>query len=385
MFFRHTVIMAFLVILSHVTPCVFGLKQESFGNSPISPHQDWPDGVEALIKSAPRIYSLWVNGDERFYYAGDEETLNNFLKFFATIKTPIHLVIIDEDWNKVKQSHGNMARYDWILSVPSGIYRAHIIKEKGGDTNKQYPSVSIAAYSDRINFSHLILPENIKMTWSKDGDPNKAPSGKNAIIAAQQWSKALAAWNEFANHRLEKIRAKEIDPSHQWMEIKSEALSTWLPNYRFFVETVRTNPSSTFALDKAGTIFDLGRGEWSSPMDHNDHTFRNEPLTKFLKNNHLTIADTNAAISAAKLVEELSFTAQRIMGFKYSTKNFRLFDPRIYRQMFYKETTWRYSAEKKDGYWQIEQKYIGPPACIIVQPQWRLIVDANNCLSDVYH
>ncbi|MBA7681313.1 hypothetical protein ES703_89651 [subsurface metagenome] len=229
MFFRHTVMMAFLVILSHITPCVFGLAQESFGNSPISPQQDWPDGVEALIKSAPRIYSSWVNGNERFYYAGDEETLNNFLKFFATIKIPVHLVIIDEEWNKVKQSHGQMARYDWILSVRSGLYRAHIIKEKGADANEQYPSVSIAAYSDRINFSHLIIPENIKMIWSKDRDPNKAPSGKDAIIAAQQWSKALAAWNEFANPRLEEIRAKEIDPSRQWVEIKSEAMSTWLP------------------------------------------------------------------------------------------------------------------------------------------------------------
>jgi hypothetical protein len=111
--------------------------------------------------------------------------------------------------------------------------------------------------------------------------------------------------------------------------------------------------------------------------------FRNIKLTDFLKNNHLKITDANAAIGVAKLIEELSFTAQDVMSIKHSTKNFRIFDKRIYRWLFDKENHWQYAAEKKNGYWQVEQKYIGPPAMITGQPQWRLVVDANDCLSDV--
>lgn len=385
MYCHHAVMIVFFLVLSTFTPCVFGLAQESFGNSPVSPQQDWPAGIEALIKSPGRIYSLWGNGDERFYYAGEVETLNDFLKLFGTIKTPVHLLIIDEQWNKVTPFNGSPLRYDWMLRVPSALYRAHIIKEKGTDANEQYPSIYIAAYSDRINFDYLIIPENIKMVWPKDRDKNKAPSGKEAIIAAQQWSKAMTAWNKFATSYLEEIRTEEIDPSRQWVEIRSPALSTWLPTYRFYVfETSRVTRSSTFALDEAGGIFDLGRGDWSGPADNKDHVFRNIKLTDFLKNNHLKITDANAAIGVAKLIEELSFTAQAVMSIKHSTKNFRIFDKRIYIRLFdKKENHWQYAAEKKNDYWQIEQKYIGPPAMIMEQPQWRLVVDANNCLSDV--
>jgi len=389
MYCHRTIMMVFFLLLSTFTPCVFGLAQESFGNFPVSPKQDWPMGIEALIKSPGRIYSRWVNGDERFYYAGEVKMLNDFLKLFGTIKTPVHLLIIDEEWNKVTPFNGSPLRYDWMLRVPSGLYRAHTIKEKGTDANEQYPSIYIAAYSDRINFDYLIIPENIKMAWPKDRDKNKAPSGKEAIIVAQQWSKAMTAWNKFANSYLEEIRKEEIDPSRQWVEIRSAALSTWLPTYRFYVfETSRITRSSTFALDEQGGIFDLGRGDWSGPADNPEelyqhHMFRNEKLTDFLKNNHLKITDANAAIGVAKLIEELSFTAQAVMNIKRNSKNFRIFDKRIYGLLFDKENNWRYTAERKNDYWQIEQKYIGPPASIVLQPQWQLIVDPNNHLSDV--
>jgi hypothetical protein len=381
--FHRAFIVTFLIVLCTFTSYVSGLAQESFGNAPISPNPDWPNGMEALIKSPGRLYSHWVNGNERFYYAGDVQTLNSFLKSFEKIKIPLHLVIVDEKWPTVKQPMGEVVRFDWMLSVPSGIYRASIIKEKGTDANEQYPSIHIVADSDRINFSHLIIPENLTMVWPKDRDKNRSHIGKDAIFVAYQWSKAMALWTEFADVRIAQIRAKETDSSRQWVEVHSNVLAKWLPNYRFFVfETFMSGRPSTFALDKAGTIFEIGSGEWSG-MDKKP--YRNEELSSFLKQNYLKIVDANAAVSAAKLVEELSFTAETVAGLRYSTKNFRLFDKRLYETVFFKEREWRYSAEKKKGYWQIEQKYIGPPASIPSQPEWRLIVDANNVLVDVYY
>jgi hypothetical protein len=372
---------ASLVILCTFTPYLFGLAQESFGNAPISPNPEWPNGIEVLIKLSSRVYSVWVNGDEKFYYEGDVQAVNSFLKSFAAIKIPVHQIVVDNEWLAVKKLSGENVRYDWMLSVPSGIYRAHVIKEKGADANEQYPSVHISASND-IDFDRLIMPENTSMVWPKERNKNAYNFGIDAIYQAQQWSKAMAAWNKFADARITKIREAWKDPSRQWVEVKSELLSKWLPDYRTFVfETSVSGESSTFALNKAGTIFDVGSGEWSG----GDNTpYRNKKLSSFLKKNNLKITDANAAVGVAKLVEELSFTAQTVMFLKCNTKNFRVFDKRFYESAFYFEKEWRYSAQKNKGYWQINKEYIGPPACISGPQGWRLVVDANNILSDVW-
>jgi hypothetical protein len=381
---RCTFMVTFLLVLCTFTSYVSGLAQESFGNAPLSPSPDWPNGIETLIKSPGRLYSVWVNGNERFYYAGDAEAINTFLKSFGAIKIPIHIVVVDEEWPTVTQPEGQVARFDWMLSVPSGIYRAHIIKEKGTDANEQYPSIHLMANSDRINFSLLVIPKTMAMVWPKDRDTNKTHNGRDAIFIAYQWSKAMSLWTEYADSHIAQIRAEETDSARQWVEVTSELISKWLPNYRFFVfETFISGHPSTFALNKAGTIFEVGSGDWSG-MDKKP--MRNKELSKFLKQNYLKIVDANAAVSAAKLVEELSFTAQTVGGLRYSTKNFRLFDKRFYEGLFYKEREYQYSAEKKNGYWQILQKYIGPPNCCTMhQPDWRLVVDTNNVLVDVYY
>jgi hypothetical protein len=374
----------FFLVFGIFTPGISVLAQESSGNSTVSSQVNWPAGIGALTKSPAKICSLSGNEDERIYYSGDVETLNKFLKLFAAETIPVHSLIIDTEWNKINRPGGLPDRYDWMLRIPSAAGQTNSSKDKKISADKQYPSIHIALYSDHLNFEFLVIPESLKVTLPSQYPGNNSDfNAINAIIYARQWSKAMAVWIAFADPYIGKIRVEEDDPSRQWVEVKSLLLSKWLSNSRFFIfETNQIMRSSMFALEKTGVIVDVGSGQWSSPGDDKERIYRNAKMTNFLKQNRLQITDPNTAMSAAKLVEELSFTAQILTSLKYNTKNFRKFDRHLYECIFDRKVHWQYTAEKKDNDWIVRQKYVGPPASITMPPVWRLTVDSNNYLID---
>jgi hypothetical protein len=157
-----THIVVFFLSLCVFPQFAFGLGTESFGNAPIEPSPDWPSGIEALIQSAPRVYSSWVNGYDRFYYRGDRDAFTQFLNRFAKIELPVHRMILDNT-NVSPSFKWEPVLYDWILAVPSGVSLAYFRYEKGTDTIEQYPSIHISKYG-QIDVNSLAIPENITIS-----------------------------------------------------------------------------------------------------------------------------------------------------------------------------------------------------------------------------
>jgi hypothetical protein len=136
----------------------FSQTREEFGDTPAIPNSDWPEGTITAVESPGRIYSVCINGDERFYFHGDTKELNLFLGKFAAIDMPTHRLMLEKRFNQVSSLNGGMSmRYDWLLKVPSGIYLDKLIRDKGSDSNEVYPSL-------------LVLPENVKVVLP-DGKP----------------------------------------------------------------------------------------------------------------------------------------------------------------------------------------------------------------------
>jgi hypothetical protein len=113
------------VVLLLVLPALAcALAMESFGNAPVTRQPDWGDGVVEIVNLKSRVYSIWINGNENFYYRGNASALNEALRAFAAIKADRHEVILLAGPGKVQSFARGEVSFDWELHVPSGIYKA---------------------------------------------------------------------------------------------------------------------------------------------------------------------------------------------------------------------------------------------------------------------
>jgi hypothetical protein len=103
---------------------VFALGMETHGNAPVGAQPGWAQGVVGVVNLRSRVYSMWVNGNENFYYRGDARALNEALEKFAAVKDEVRQVILLPGSGRTQTFRGQPVDFDWQLHVPSGIYRA---------------------------------------------------------------------------------------------------------------------------------------------------------------------------------------------------------------------------------------------------------------------
>jgi hypothetical protein len=91
----HTMKIALAAALMLAMPAfVLALGMETFGNGPVVRQPEWREGVLDVVNLNSRVYSVWVNGNESFFYRGHAEALNEALRKYAAIKGDIHAVIL---------------------------------------------------------------------------------------------------------------------------------------------------------------------------------------------------------------------------------------------------------------------------------------------------
>jgi hypothetical protein len=118
-----------VALLLTLPASVLALGTETFGNAPVVRQPEWSDGVLEVVNLKSRVYSVWVNGNEQFFYRGNAEALNEALRKFAGIASDVHEVIILPGTGKTRSFRGEKIDFDWQLHVPSGIYKA-VTKKK---------------------------------------------------------------------------------------------------------------------------------------------------------------------------------------------------------------------------------------------------------------
>jgi len=120
-------------MLSFVLVCTFvclmfpayGMKESFIG--PIEPiflshSRDWPDGIEDLLLSPDRVYSVDVNGNETFYFNGGVDTINALVAEFAEVDLPVRSVTFRVGEPVTERTEYGAFRYTARLHLPSGMY-----------------------------------------------------------------------------------------------------------------------------------------------------------------------------------------------------------------------------------------------------------------------
>lgn len=115
-------VLAALPVLSSSRAVPVPLGEEAFGNEAVGNNQDWVGGIQGLANAGERVYRVWVNGNESFYYRGDTAAVNRALAAFAAVEGDdprlVHLMP-SKGWTE--SFEGIAVPHDWSLNVRSGI------------------------------------------------------------------------------------------------------------------------------------------------------------------------------------------------------------------------------------------------------------------------
>jgi hypothetical protein len=94
---------------------------EEFGASAMLRRSDWPDGLVNAIDLESRVYALWDNGTETFFYRGSAGALNQAIRKYAAIKGgDRHLVLLPGPVHTQTRG-GEPVEFDWQVQAPGGL------------------------------------------------------------------------------------------------------------------------------------------------------------------------------------------------------------------------------------------------------------------------
>jgi len=124
---RHHLNTAFVLVLTlGLSQQAFGLAEERIGPQPKAfPQPGWPDGVVTLAQAPPRVYSIWVNGNETFYYSAKPQQITELVAQFSKTHLRDHVVQVTAGEPEVTSFKGQKFSWNVSLNVLGGIALGH--------------------------------------------------------------------------------------------------------------------------------------------------------------------------------------------------------------------------------------------------------------------
>jgi hypothetical protein len=160
-----TVFLAVLGILGLYEIC-YGWATEQIGPDSTNRHPtvaqpDWHKGIFEIPRHPSRVYSIWINGNENFYFMADPNQVNELLLLFSQSRMRDHEVVIKsaKDKRKVKTFKEDPVDYNVNLQIIGGIALA--VYRRGDKVDTFEPKLTIYAGDNDVLLKHLKLPENV--------------------------------------------------------------------------------------------------------------------------------------------------------------------------------------------------------------------------------
>jgi hypothetical protein len=138
-------------------PTVFGMATEQIGpdrDHPTVAQPDWPKRIENVPRHGSRVYSIWVNGNENFYFHADLAQANELLALFSKARLRDHEVWIKRGQKQVESFGKQAIGYNVHLQVNGGLARRM--------ENHEGSEPQLTVYVDEtLPAAKLVFPTNL--------------------------------------------------------------------------------------------------------------------------------------------------------------------------------------------------------------------------------
>lgn len=157
-----------LVLLCSPNSLIWAAGTEDFGNKPLSEfdYGDWK-GIMPVINHSNRVYHRWVNGGEGFYFRGNTQALNNYLRQFAAIDAGVREVVIRPGPATTWTFRGDYVPYDWELELIGGISKHMTTLDRGSNIWSKWPTLAVFI-GKGIELKKIRIPEGVRVIELRD-------------------------------------------------------------------------------------------------------------------------------------------------------------------------------------------------------------------------
>ncbi len=157
-----------LLLLVALSPPALGLGMEEVGNAPLSElnYDEWKGtDIMPVVNHTSRVYYMWVNGNENFYYSGDAKALNDILEKYAATELDVREVEIRPGPAGTSMFDGTAVPYDWRLHLLTGIVAAVRKASPGSEIwlGEKNPTLTIFIGSGNFELKDVTVPVGITL------------------------------------------------------------------------------------------------------------------------------------------------------------------------------------------------------------------------------
>ena len=141
------------------------------------------------------MYQIWCNGNEQFYYRGDNADLNDALAKFATCKVAKLQVILQAGPAETKSFDGKHIAYDWEIHYLGGIAAAVTAEEQKVGKSELPLTMTIVTTEGCLDENQIVIPESLKGAVSRGDISSSAltPTADDTDENSHNWGgQALA-------------------------------------------------------------------------------------------------------------------------------------------------------------------------------------------------
>lgn len=157
----------FLVVLGilGLHECAYGMATEQVGPDSANRHPtvaqpDWPKRIVEIPRHPSRVYSIWVNGNENFYFKATVDEINELLGLFAKARMRDHVVRVRAGVGKTSTFDDEEIEYNVSLQIVAGIALFFTREERREDLPLE-PELTILTVDNTAILNQLKWPENV--------------------------------------------------------------------------------------------------------------------------------------------------------------------------------------------------------------------------------
>jgi hypothetical protein len=193
----------------------FGLGMEQFGSAleighPSAEQPGWPAGMVKVVDHNSRIYSIWVNGGEIFYFKANSRELLELVQLFSEMRLRDHVIIIKPGPHRTKSFDGGAIVCNVTLEHAGSL--AHAIEQRRGSVETFEPTLVI--YVD---------PDASRDWWEK------VPIADHLCIKSEVegWPIANAVEPPKRSLQFAKLAFKDAQPKLDFRDWRKVSVTLW--------------------------------------------------------------------------------------------------------------------------------------------------------------
>jgi len=140
-----------LLILHCFAHTGHGMATEEIGpdkdrRHPTVEQPGWPAGMVEIVRHNSRVYSIWVNGNEDFYFQATPDEIGQLITRYSKTRLRDHIVTIKKQTNEVKTFKGDKINYNVNFHFLGGIAQA--MTRTNGEAETYEPTLTIFVDAD---------------------------------------------------------------------------------------------------------------------------------------------------------------------------------------------------------------------------------------------